>query len=74
MKPSFEALRPLWDRALDAEIGLAIPTNDPKALRQELLHARQSYDTDAYNDLMTFLPDGVGEVFIVKKTVELPDA
>lgn len=40
-KPSPEALAPLWDRALESEIGIAVETNEPKRLRQELLNGRR---------------------------------
>ena len=74
MKPSPEALRPLWDRALEAEIGIGIKTNNAKFLRLELLAARKSYKSHAYDELITFVPEGLDEVFIAHKSVELPDA
>jgi hypothetical protein len=70
-KPTPEALLPLFDRVLETEIGIAIATNDPKALRQELLAAKRGQAQ--YDDIITFIPAGKDEVYLCKKSVELPD-
>lgn len=74
-KPSPEILRAIWDRSLSTEIGLAIETSDPVALRFALSEARKVYtDSEVFDDIMTFCPNNVGEVWLVRKTAELPDA
>ena len=74
-KFSPEFLRPIWERALESEIGIAIATNDPTTFRHNLSEARKGYDdAEFFDDVMTFCPDGLEEVWLVKKTTELPDA
>lgn len=62
---------PLWERALEAEIGIAIATNQPQLLRQELYRARELAANPQFADVIMFLPEGRDEVFLCRKTVEL---
>lgn len=62
----------LWSRAAESEIGIAVQTNDPKALRTKLLNTVREADHPQKDQLITFLPEGKDEVFICRKTVELP--
>jgi hypothetical protein len=66
-----QLLAAIWARAETEEIGISIETTDPVLLRHRLLEVRQS--TGDHEDLMTFIPEGQKAVFIVRKTVELPD-
>jgi hypothetical protein len=65
-------LTALWERATEEEIGIAIPTTDPQLLRHKLWEAKPA--AEEFEGLMTFCPEGRKEVFIVRKSVELPDA
>lgn len=70
-----DILRPIWERALEAEIGISVATNDPKALRHELLVTRKTFpDHETFDTIITYIPEGQGVVFLVHKSAELPDA
>jgi hypothetical protein len=74
-KFSPDFLRPIWERALASEIGIAIETNDPTALRHNLSTAKNQFpDSELFDDVMTFCPKGLSEVWLVRKSAELPDA
>jgi len=74
-KLSPELLRAIWERAQTEEIGISIPATDPILFRHKLIMARDSWaDKEAFTNLMTFCPEGIKEVFIVRKTTEIPDA
>jgi hypothetical protein len=62
---------PLWERALEAEIGIAIRTNQPQLLRQELYAARKVADRPEFDEVIMFLPKDKDEVFLCRKTVEI---
>ena len=62
---------PLWERALEAEIGIAIATNNTQLLRQELYRARESANRPEFDDVIMFLPVGRDEVFLCRKSVEI---
>ena len=64
-------LAAIWERAEQEEIGISIETTDPVLLRHKLLEVRRA--TGTADDLMTFCPEGIKAVYIVRKTVELPD-
>ena len=67
-----ELLLNLWTRAAACEFGIAVQTTDPKMLRTKLLNAVREANHPAKDQLITFLPEGKDEVFICRKTVELP--
>lgn len=62
----------LWSRAAECEFGIAVQTGDPKALRTKLLNAVCEAQHPTKDQLITFIPEGKDEVFICRKTVELP--
>ena len=62
---------PLWERALEAEIGIAIATNQPQLLRQELYRAREAAQRPEFAEVIMFLPKDKDEVFLCRKSVEL---
>lgn len=62
---------PLWERALETEIGIAIRTNNPQILRQELYKAREAANNPLFEDVIMFLPKDKDEVFLCRKSVEL---
>ena len=62
---------PLWERALEAEIGIAIATNQPQLLRQELYRAREVANRPEFAEVIMFLPKDKDEVFLCRKSVEI---
>lgn len=62
---------PLWERALEAEIGIAISTNNPQILRQELYRAREAANRPEFAEVIMFLPVSKDEVFLCRKSVEI---
>lgn len=61
----------IFERALKAEIGIAIATPDPKMFRKDLLVARQEIKNPRYDIIVTALPPGNKEVFVCKKNADL---
>lgn len=64
---------PLWERALETEIGISISTNQPQLLRQELYRAREAANRPEFQDVIMFLPVDKDEVFLCRKSVELEE-
>ena len=62
---------PLWERALESELGIAIATNQPQLLRQELYAARKVAANPAFDEVIMFLPKDKDEVFLCRKSVEI---
>lgn len=71
MKPSPSVYLPLFEQVLEREIGIAIRTNDPKALRDELYRARDQSGKPEFHEVIAFLPRDKDEVFMCRKSVEL---
>ena len=66
-----DQLLSLWERALAAEIGIAMKTNSPRAFQNELYKARQTHDADGrFAGLALVLPNAKDEVWIVHKQRE----
>jgi hypothetical protein len=61
---------PLWDRALEEEIGILIRCTDRLKLAQALYEAKAKSLNPAYADLMLFQP-AEDLIYIAKKAVEL---
>lgn len=72
MKPKPSVFLPLLERALTVEVGVAVETNEPKALRDELYKAREQAGNPALEEIIMFLPKDRPEVFICRRGVELP--
>ncbi len=71
LRPSPLTYLPLFDRALDEEIGIAFMVDIPReSFRNELYKARKMSGDPRYKDLIIFCPNN-GEIFIAKKAVEL---
>lgn len=60
----------VFERAREEEIGLVLKTNNTKGLQIELDHWAKA---NGYNDLMACIPSIPDVVFLVKKSVELPE-
>ena len=70
-KPRSETFLPLLKRAMETEIGIAIAVNEPLLFRKELLAIRREHPE--FEELITFLPEGKDEVFLCRRSVELPE-
>lgn len=64
----------LWARAAQAEIGIAIPTEDIRRLTIMLYKARQESRDLALQGIRVCQPAGGKEVWLVKETVEVMEA
>ena len=66
---------PLWERALDVEIGIAFKVSGVtrEYMRNTLYEAKKQAADPRLNDLIMFLPAGEasGEIWICKRQVEL---
>ena len=69
--PSKESLRQVWLAALEQELGLAIKVDQKPMIRNDLLTTRREMNDPRLAELMLCMPPG-DEIFIVKKSVELP--
>lgn len=72
MKLSPSYLIPFFNRAMNEEVGLAIPTNDQKYLRS-LADRTRGEHKPKYDALVVFAPAN-GEVWLVKKQLDRLDA
>lgn len=79
-KPDLSALLPLFDRAIEEEIGIAFALSGCTRVyfRNMLYDARKTYkdthfsDGDKYDVIMIFLPNN-DEVWLCKKTVSIDE-
>lgn len=70
-----ETLQLLWESAAEQEIGVRVPTDQPVDLRRELYHYRKEFPSTELEKFAIFfpnLPDGAKEIWIIRKTTELP--
>lgn len=58
----------LLERANSEPLGLAIPTNNPKAMQISFCNVQRAL---GQSDVVVCLPSTPGEVWLVKKSVEL---
>lgn len=74
-RPAPATWLPLWERALEVEIGIAVPFEgvSREYFRNELYAARKTSSDPQLQELIMFLPSAPyeGEVWICKKEVEL---
>lgn len=68
-----EALMELWYRALDAEIGIAIPSDKCAQLSRELYEARGRTGDERLMTLTMQQPAKIGEIWICHKAIEIPE-
>lgn len=71
--PSPDIYLALWDRAAEVEIGIAIKTNEPTKFRNKLLTVAAEAKHPARETIITLIPEGNDEVFMCRRTAELPD-
>lgn len=63
----------LWNRALDVEFGIAIPTNNVRWLERNLYEARKTAGDPRLEGVMMMRP-GNGEIWLCRKEVDLEEA
>lgn len=68
--PSPEVILALWHRAMQAEIGISIKTNEPRLLMQELYRIRQKSNEPELEEVILCRPID-GNIWLVKKATEL---
>lgn len=70
-----DAYLPLWENALEEEIGFWIETNNVKALVPVLQEARRKSKNPALDALCLLSPvvEGKQVLFIAKKATEMPE-
>lgn len=61
-----------WNQALEAEVGIAIRTNDRRYVQHQLYRLRAAGDDPRLQTLMIFMPNG-DEVWICKKETKLDE-
>jgi hypothetical protein len=64
---SVDPLCDLWQAAVDAEVGVAIQTDDRGLLRQHLYRARSIADNPEFEQITMVLPEKEDEIWLVKK-------
>lgn len=60
----------LWLAAFKAEVGIAIPTDNRKVLRQHLYRARAEADNPELEDIVMLLPEREDELWLVHKDAD----
>lgn len=68
-----DALISLWETALAAEIGIAVPSNERRQLAVELYNARQESEDERFMELTIQQPAKSNELWICHKAVEIPE-
>lgn len=60
----------LWLAALRSEVGIAIPTDNRKVLRQHLYRARAEANNPELEEIVMILPEQEGELWLVHKDAD----
>jgi DNA-binding phage protein len=60
----------LWQAAVDAEFGIAVPTDNRQLLRQHLYRAKVEANNPAFDDIVMIMPDIENEIWLVHKDAE----
>ena len=60
----------LWYRALESEVGVAIPTDNRALLRQHLYRARADSGDPRLDDLVIIMPEKEDEIHLVHKDAD----
>jgi len=64
----------LWQAAVEAEVGIAIETDNRQLLRQHLYRARAEAENPEFDDIVMILPDNETEIWLVHKDADSPGA
>jgi DNA-binding phage protein len=65
-------LENLWQAAVDAEVGIAISTDNRALLRQHLYRARAESPNPEFDDIVMILPEDETEIWLVHKDADSP--
>ncbi len=60
----------LWQAAVNAEVGIAIPTDNRQLLRQHLYRARVEAKNPDFDDIVMILPENETELWLVHKDAD----
>jgi len=60
----------LWQAAVDADWGIAIPTDNRALLRQHLYRARAEAKIPEFEDVVMLLPEDETEIWLVHKDAD----
>ena len=60
----------LWLAALKSEVGVAIPTDNRKVLRQHLYRARAEANNPELEEIVMLLPEREDELWLVHKDAD----
>jgi DNA-binding phage protein len=60
----------LWQAAVNAEVGIAIPTDNRQLLRQHLYRARVEAKNPEFDDITMILPANETEIWLVHKDAD----
>jgi hypothetical protein len=65
-----QMLLDLWEAALRAEVGIAIPTDNRSVLRQHLYKARAEANDPRFDKLTMIMPQREDEIWLVHKDAD----
>lgn len=68
-----DILMTLWYRALEAEIGIAIPSSDRRSMANEMYVARGKMGDPQLMELTIQQPAKSDELWVCHKSVEIPE-
>lgn len=68
-----EVLMTLWYRALEAEIGIAIPSSDRRMMANEMYVARGKMGDPQLMELTIQQPAKSDQLWVCHKSVEIPE-
>jgi DNA-binding phage protein len=60
----------LWQAAVDAEFGIAVPSDNRQLLRQHLYRAKVEAGNPAFDDIVMIMPDIDNEIWLVHKDAD----
>ena len=60
----------IWLAAVNADVGIAIPTDNRNLLRQHLYRARAEAKDPSLDDIVIIMPDNETEIWLVHKDAD----
>ena len=61
-----------WEAAYNAEVGIAIPTDNRGLLRQHLYRARAEVRDPRFDEIVMLMPEDESEIWLVHKDADNP--
>jgi hypothetical protein len=62
----------IWEAALKAKVGIAVPTNNRKVLQQHLYRARAEANDPKFEEIVIIMPEKEDELWLVHKDADSP--